>query len=125
MDDSIARVRLRQTLIDVARSGGTTTYGEIGRRFRLDMGRRAHRSLLGRLLDDIDHDERAAGRPMLGALVVRKREGLPGRGFFACARALGRLGDAGERSFWESELAHTHGEWAQGHDPRPPAEPAR
>jgi len=45
---------------------------------------------------------------MIGALVVRASDGLPGDGFYDCARHLERLASndpAAERAFWDKELA--------------------
>ena len=51
---------------------------------------------------------------MLSAVVVGVR-GLPGAGFFECARTLGLLapGDPDERAFWEIELAAVREEWGR------------
>jgi hypothetical protein len=76
---------------------------------------------VGQLLNEICEDEVNRSRPMLAAVVVGSR-GLPGAGFFECARTLGLLGpdDAGEREFWEYELAAVRESWRTGERDREP-----
>jgi hypothetical protein len=42
-------------------------------------------------------------RPMLSAVVVRQDTGMPGAGFFALARQLGRYKNGADYSFWITE----------------------
>ena len=77
-------------LITAARYRGTVTYQEIAPLMGLPpqgshMGRE-----IGQLLGEISEDEHVNGRPMLSAFAVSV-EGVPGPGFFALARDLGRL----------------------------------
>ena len=61
-------------------------------------------------------DDAAAGRPFLAALVVgRARDGLPARGFYDRAAALGRGPEPGETetAFHDRELAATRA-WLAG-----------
>jgi hypothetical protein len=43
------------------------------------------------------------GHPMLAAVVVRQDTGMPGSGFFALARQLGRYQGRADHSFWLAE----------------------
>jgi hypothetical protein len=43
------------------------------------------------------------GRPMLGAVVIRQDTRMPGAGFFAMARKLGRYNGGADYSFWITE----------------------
>ena len=52
---------------------------------------------------------------MIGALVVRASDGLPGERFYDCARHLERLTSSDpevERAFWGEELARVIGYWS-------------
>ena len=69
-------------------------------------------------------EDAAAGRPFLAALVVgRARGGLPARGFYDRAAALGRGPEPGETeaAFYDRELAATRA-WFAG---RPSNAPPR
>ena len=63
---------------------------------------------LATMLGEISTDEDAAGRGLLTAVVVRKEDGRPGRGFFdKLARDRGRVfpdTDSGRDRFWIEEL---------------------
>ncbi len=80
--------RLRQALMDQARTGNLTTYKELADRLELAPPHKIHRiaeALEARMQEDV-----AAGRPMLSALCVSKMQpGIPGRGFFLTAEILG------------------------------------
>lgn len=104
---------IHELLREVAREGRTVHYAEVGALLDLRMANPRHRALLGLILDDIDRHEASAGRPLLAAVVVRKDLGRPGRGFFACARALGHAPED-ERAFWAATLTRVHAYWATG-----------
>lgn len=76
--------------------------------------RRSSVPILGHLLDEIGRHEHQQGRPLLAALVVRKREGTPGPGFYDLARELGLLqgdGDAEALLFFEQERQRIYDAW--------------
>ncbi|CAA9539889.1 MAG: hypothetical protein AVDCRST_MAG59-745 [uncultured Thermomicrobiales bacterium] len=104
---------LYRELVETARNGCTETYGELGRIVGLRMGNPRHRELIGGLLDEIDRMEHAAGRPQLAAVVVRKKEGYPGRGFFVIARQLGLQTGEDDRAYWRETLRRVHDEWSR------------
>jgi hypothetical protein len=81
--------RLRQALLDQARTGTPTTYKELADRLGLEPPPQTiHR--LGEALEALMKDDVAADRPMLAALCVSKlRPGIPARGFFLAAEVLG------------------------------------
>jgi hypothetical protein len=91
------------------------TYGEIGELVGASSG-----SLMGRVvgivLGLVTDQERAAGRPMLSAVVVSKTTNRPGPGFYGLATTYGRLpADATEAdriAFWEAELAAVRAAWS-------------
>jgi hypothetical protein len=100
--------RLRQALLDQARTGTPTTYKELAGRLGLEPPPQTiHR--LGEALEALMKDDVAADRPMLAALCVSKlRPGIPARGFFLAAEVLGVFsGDptgAEARAFHADEL---------------------
>lgn len=81
--------RLRGYLESVAAAGGTVTYREVVAALGVGPPPRIHR--LAEALEALMDEDAAAGRPFVAAVVVSKTgTGLPARGFFARARALGR-----------------------------------
>lgn len=99
-------------LIQVARTGGLTTYTDAGAVAGLDMASEIDRIHIAQILDDINTDENSQGGPMISALVIYKDKGRPGPGFFTCARGLGRLTDSDEDGFWAREVTSVHHWWA-------------
>lgn len=63
--------RVREYLVEVARSGGTTTYGELV----ADLDLPYHPRALGRLLALLTEDCRRRDEPTLAALVVNRTTG--------------------------------------------------
>ena len=76
-------------LIEIAKKGGTITYGEIGKMMGLPQGNFMGQQV-GIICDEINQDEHNYGRPMISSVVVRGDKGRPGKGFFICARSLGK-----------------------------------
>lgn len=69
------------------------------------------------LLGEVSVEEDAAGRGMLSAVVVHKREDMqPGEGFFILAKHLGR-NTKDVLKFWIAELNKVHDYWANKHKP--------
>ena len=58
---------------------------------------------MNRLLDEISKEEDTAGRGILTALVVLKEDRVPGEGFWATARDIGRV-FADKWLFWAEEV---------------------
>lgn len=61
-----------------------------------------HDFAMSRLLDEISKEEDAAGKGILTALVVFKDEPVPGEGFWATARDIGRV-FTDKWAFWAEE----------------------
>jgi hypothetical protein len=79
---------LRQALIDQARTGKPTIYRELAERLGLEPPQTIRR--VGDAIEVLMEDDVAAGRPLLAALCVSKTlSGIPSRGFFLKAEALG------------------------------------
>ncbi len=62
-----------------------------------------HDFAMNHLLDEISKEEDAAGRGILSALVVLKDERVPGEGFWATARDIGRI-FTDKWVFWAEEV---------------------
>jgi hypothetical protein len=102
---------IRQGLIEVAREERTVTYHEIAPLAHLDMENPADRDRIRLLLNEISAWEMHNGRPMLTAVVVHQRDGLPGDGFFTCARNSGVQKDLDNVEFFVEELWRVHEYW--------------
>lgn len=95
------RERARDFLITCAAQRRTTTYSEIS-----EVVAPAHLPPYSygmvALLEEICTREDAARGVMLASLVCTKATGMPGEGYFGCARKLLR-DTADRRAFWEAE----------------------
>ena len=72
---------LRCCLVQVARAGRTMTYGDVARRFGIPWSQGASAALVS-ALKGIEEENRRRREPLLMTLVVSKKSGMPGRGFF-------------------------------------------
>jgi len=98
---------LEDALAQLARDGRTTTYGALARDLGLDGPGRIAR--LTTALEALMAQDIAQGAPLRAALVVgRATGGLPARGFFDAARALGRDPGDDPAAFHRAELAACH-----------------
>lgn len=79
--------RLRALLVERARRGAPATYKELADQLQLQPPQTIHRLTL--LLEALMAEDAAAGRPLLAALCLSRRQQLPARGFFIAARGLG------------------------------------
>jgi len=100
-----------ETLQDVARAQGTTTYGAIAPLAQIDLGNPADRNHLADLLGEISRHEHEQGRPMLSAVVIAGDNNMPGQGFFTLARELGLHSGGDDLAFFCEELARVHATW--------------
>jgi hypothetical protein len=89
------------------------TYQELARVMDPDVNPRDRRfKRLTTALYHVNTYEHENGRPMIGALVVRASDGLPGDGFYWCARQLGfEFEDSEAAAFWKAELAQVSEYW--------------
>jgi hypothetical protein len=72
--------RLREALMEYARTGTPTTYRELASRLDLEPPNTIHRLTMA--LEALMAEDVAAGRPMLAAVCISKMHtGLPSRGF--------------------------------------------
>ena len=100
--------RLHQT----ARQRGTAFYSEIAPLLAIYTGDPYFGARVGRVLDDVNRAEHAAGRPLLSAVVIAKDTGMPGEGFFTCARNLKRYAGRDDLAYWVEELRRVHDYWS-------------
>jgi hypothetical protein len=110
--------RLRQALIDQAKTGGPTTYRELANRLGLEPPQTIRRIVDA--LEALMAEDVAAGRPILSALCVSKtRTGIPQPGFFLAAQVLGVFsGDAmgpEARAFHARELQRVLSHYGPSH----------
>lgn len=95
----------------VARSGEWTTDQAIAPLAGIDPSHPDITGKLGAVLEAIDHEEDAAGRPLLSAVVVARATGLPGAGFFTYARRCGIHAGSDDQTLWRRELRRVHAYW--------------
>jgi hypothetical protein len=108
---SEAKREARAVLVEIAQAGNIITYGDLANRIRT-IELQADSRDLASLVGEISGDENSQRWPMLSAVVVNKQRGMPGKGFFALARELGRhVSDCD--SFWVDEVRAVHEYWAQ------------
>ena len=77
-----------ERLVKAARAGEFVYYGELAKMLGIDMENPHFGAQVGKVLDRINEDEAAAGRPMISAIVVSKDTMLPGTGFFKLGQEL-------------------------------------
>ena len=92
---------LRHCLVQAARAGRTLTYGDVACRFDIPWSQGASAALAS-ALKRIGDDNQRRGEPQLMALVVSKKSGTPGRGFFQ-ATGLGSSTESEQPIRWISE----------------------
>lgn len=106
-----ARERIRAFLISCARERRTTTYSEV-----TEVAAPAHLPPYSygmvAMLEEICTREDAARGIMLASLVCTKATGMPGDGYFGCARKLLR-DTADRRAFWEAEVERVYAACAE------------
>jgi len=104
---------IREKLIEVAREDNVTFYGDISPMAGLDMSLPNDRYEIGVILDGINQDEHAEGRPLLSAVVVQRGTFRPGQGFFTMARGMGLFSGDDEDRFYSDELRRVHDYWTK------------
>ena len=97
------QARTRAFLESVAKRRILITYQELAIALQILPPQSIHR--VTEALERLMEEDAAAGRPFIAALVISKaRAGLPGPGFFDCARRLGRF--AGELDGQDARMFH-------------------
>lgn len=108
--------RLRDFL--TSRDPEKITYQELARAMDPDVNPRDRRfKRLTNALYYVNKYEHENERPLIGALVVRASDRLPGDGFYSCARELKfEFDDSEATAFWEEQIARVVEYW--GSKPR-------
>lgn len=104
--DHGALARAWEVLVARAREGRTISYGEMATALVLS----PQSGQFTETLNELSRTEEAAGRGLLGVLVVRKRQGTPGAAFFNLARELGRQFE-NEKIFYLEESERVVAQW--------------
>jgi hypothetical protein len=98
------RQKVYDRLKEAARRRQLITYKELAAAVGLDWNKNYGKCRqIFSILRAICTAEVEQGRPMLSAVVVRQDTGMPGSGFFALARKLGRHKNGAGHSFWLAE----------------------
>ncbi len=101
----------RRAIRDVASSRELIFYSDLVKRIR-SCDLEPYGEPLAKMLGEISTEEDAAGFGLVTAVVVRKEDGRPGRGFFeTLARDRGRVfpdTEAGRDRFWVEELERVY-----------------
>lgn len=106
-------LEVRSLLIECAETRTTLDYGEIARRLGRKPGN-AFSHWIGGLLEELNQDEHALGRPLLGALAVNTQTGVPNPAFFHLAEKLEAFGGGPkfeENVFWAEEMMRVFSHW--------------
>jgi len=100
-------------LKEVARQKQLITYKELAGVVGLDWNKNYGKCRqIFSILGDICTSEVEQGHPMLSAIAVRQDTGMPGSGFFALARSLGRYQSGTDYSFWIAERDAVRSLWS-------------
>lgn len=89
-------------IVRVGKRDDFITYSELAAAIK-SIHLEPHHFEMNRLLDQISKEEDAAGRGIITALVVLKDERVPGEGFWATARDIGRVW-TDKWVFWAEEV---------------------
>jgi hypothetical protein len=96
------RPDIHRLLIDAAIAGRTITYSDLG----------TGRAWVGAYLFRIAHEEDAAGRPPLTAIVVHKTDGRPGPGMLQAMQEVDfAIGGETEGAVWDRAIAAVFAYW--------------
>lgn len=98
-------------LIGMARYGETISYSDLAARI-LTAAVHYRAPAFAHLLQDLCADEIAAGRPIIGVLVVNKLTGICGAGFFKWCAAQG-FDVSNPEAFWQAEYRRVCKYWSE------------
>lgn len=100
-------------LQSIAREQLTATYSEVAPTAGVDTANPHFAAVLGTRLDEINRMEAENGRPLISAVVIGKETGMPGQGFFTCARDLRRYSGKDDLAYWLTELRQVYDYWSR------------
>ena len=107
---------LLKALHQVARDRSLTFYSDVARLLGIDTSNEHFAVHVGRILDEMNRQEFANGRPLLSALVVSKETMQPGYGYYKCARDLRRYTSKDDDAMWIAELNAVYDYWMRHAD---------
>lgn len=93
-----------------AKAEKTITYGELCAEVGLPLDGDHDSNKVAGYLAGISNYEHEHGRPLLSVVVVNKREGMPGNGFFELAKSLGRQRGKDDE-FFIAEIKWAYAYW--------------
>jgi len=104
------KAEIHAILVGLARMERTMSYSELAAQVRTaSMHHRAPG--FHSILRDICRDEIAAGRPVIGVLVVNKQTGICGQGYFKFAAQMGA--DVSDpEAYWQAEFERVCEYWS-------------
>lgn len=110
-DWQAVKAELQAIMIGLARLRTTISYSALAAQVRTAVMH--HRApVFHQILREICRDELAAGRPVLGVVVVNKQTGICGAGFFKFAAGLGYDVSTPER-YWQQEFERVCTYWSE------------
>jgi len=107
--------RVYSILVDRAKNRATIEYGEIAQILGRKLGN-AFANWIGNILCAITEDEHASRRPLLTALAVSKKDGMPNKAFFQFAKDIGAYdGNSKDEDiiFWAKETIKVFKAWRE------------
>ena len=103
-----------ERLVKAARAGEFVHYGELAKMLDIDLENPHFGAQVGKVLDRINADEVAAGRPVISAIVVSKDTMLPGTGFFKLGQESRQtLPEEDEIGFAIRQIKRVHEYWSR------------
>jgi len=105
-----AKAQAKAHLVSVAKRQGQETYGGLVENIDA-ISFKPNAPALFAMLGQISAEEYRAGRGMLTAIVVRKGDGKPGKGFYSLARRYLRLDTSDKEAFWATEKQKVWDYW--------------
>lgn len=104
-----AKAEILHMLIGLAKLEATITYGDLTAQLTT-IAAHPGAYVFHALLRAVCHDEDAAGRGMICALVVSKATGIPGQGFFKAMVKNGR-DCSDQKACWQAECQRLYRIW--------------
>ena len=102
--------QIRSWLVEVAKRGGMTTYGETSAHAPACDAKWPRYSRLHNNLYKVSAHEHKEGRPLLTAIVTKK-DGHVGEGFHGMAEDVGKRTGGNRLLFWCEEVKRVHEYW--------------
>ncbi|MHB8645627.1 MAG: hypothetical protein ACYDAR_07550 [Thermomicrobiales bacterium] len=110
-------LRVYAMLIEAASQQKTLGYGDVARRMGIPTPGQQIIRPTSQICYEISLREHRYGRPMLSAIVVNVKTGIPGEGFYKLARDFGLLPENAteeqKEAFGKTEIDAVYAEWAE------------